>query len=73
MDNESNEAILRAVKHLLDDNSASNIQKSLASLQREFLTSFEAGVFPLDYHDVINDYYFLTDFLEKLEKVDVSQ
>jgi hypothetical protein len=27
----------------------------------------------LDYHDVINDYYFLTDFLEKLEKVDVSQ
>jgi hypothetical protein len=69
MDNESNEAVLRAVSLLLDDSSPTILKVSLDDLFREYLTSFEQGVFPLNYHQVVNDHYFLQDFLTKLESI----
>ncbi len=63
---EANTELIRAINHLLDDSSVSSLNTSLDSLFREYLTSFEEGVFPLDYHQVVNDYYFLIDFLSKL-------
>ena len=73
MGNESNAAVLRAVNHLIDDSSANNLKVSVGALFREYLTSFDDGVFPLNYHQVVNDFYYLKDFLTKIESLDMYQ
>ena len=67
--NETNTELIRAINHLLDDSSVSSLNTSLDSLFREYLTSFEEGVFPLNYHQVVADFYYLQDFLGKIESV----
>jgi hypothetical protein len=69
MNTDTDDDVLRAVTHLLDDSSTTNLKGSLDALLREYLTSFEQGVFPLHYHQVVNDQYYLQDFLTMLENI----
>ena len=62
---ETNEKHLRALQHLIEDSSIDTLKVSLESMFKEFLLAHEDS-YPLNYHNVINDYFFLKEFLDKV-------